>query len=297
MERGALAAALMILGMLLIPVGDAISKHLQEVGPYGPGFLAWSRFSIGALIFVPLALARPRWRPPRPLGAYLGRQIVRAALISGTIVCIITAVGKAPLADVYGAFFIGPAVSMLLARLLLGEPVSGAERAAVGLGLAGVALVTRPGLGPGPLISEGLAWALAAGALYGAFLTATRWAAGKTPPMAQMAGHLGLGALITAPLGVGDLIEHGAVETGWVALMAVSSALANLFAVAAYALARAAALAPLVYAQILSAAALGWIGFGALPDAPALAGLGLILAAGLVLALGRRATGPREGTG
>jgi drug/metabolite transporter (DMT)-like permease len=42
-----------------------------------------------------------------PVGDAIGRLIVRGAFITGTITLIVTAVSKSPIADVFGAFFIG----------------------------------------------------------------------------------------------------------------------------------------------------------------------------------------------
>lgn len=267
-------AAMMALGMLLIPVSDGIAKLLLGMTDYQPAFLAWSRFALGICVVAPVALMLGAFRG---LGwPFIRGQAVRGALIAATITLIVTGAGKAPLADVFGAFFIGPVVATILAALLLKERVKPLEWWAVALGFAGVMLVIQPS----GEMHEGLVWGFVAGCCYGAFLTATRWTANTAPPMAQLAGQLFFGLLFLAPLGVGDLAAHGLQSPGWLIAMGTSSALANLFALFAFRQARAAYLAPVVYVQIIGAMTIGWMVFGDIPDLLAFAGLLLILAAG-----------------
>ena len=58
---------------------------------------------------------------------------------------------------------------------------------------------------------------------------------------------------------------------------------------AAYERAQASALAPFHFAELAAATAVGWIVFGEMPDAPAVAGIALILAAGLLATWGEPA--------
>jgi drug/metabolite transporter (DMT)-like permease len=272
-----MGVALMALGMMLIPVGDAIAKHIAAVAPHAPPFLAWSRFVIGVAVIGPVCLWAGAFRG---LGRFfLLSQLVRGVAITGAILFMITAVGKASLADVFGAFFIGPVVSTLLARFVLREEVRRREWAALALGFVGVALVARPGIE----MSEGLVWALAGGVSYGAYQAATRWTAGSAPPLAQNFAQMAVGTAILAPFGAPDLVAHGVEAGGWVIAMALSSLTANLLTILAYHHARAGVLAPIIYLQILSATGLGWVAFGDLPDLVGAIGLAVICSSALVL--------------
>lgn len=268
--------------MVLLPAGDAIAKHLAAVTAYGAGFLAWSRFVVGLALIAPLAVGSGQMRGLT--GMFLLRQALRGGLVASAITCVINALETAPLADVYGAFFVGPTAAIVLARLLLHEQVRPGEWAAVLLGFAGVLLIVRP---TGAL-TPGLLWALAAGMSFGGFLVATRWAAGTAPPLAQLTGQLFFGLAFLAPLGMGDLLRLGVEAPGWLLAMALSSALANLLQLFAVRQAGAAMLAPVVYVQIVAATALGWVLFADRPDAWTLAGLAVILTAGLCRVRWRR---------
>lgn len=274
MRRETAALLLMCASAALIPVGDAVAREISAATAIPPGLVAFARFALGAALFLPLAAATgqaPTFEP-----RFLAAAVLRGACVTGGIFGMVTAVSLAPLADAFGAFFLAPAISTGLAALLLGERPTRGDLASLGLGLVGVALVTRPGA----TMNEGLLWALGAGVCYGAFNAATRWAAPLGRPMGQLAAQLVVGACLTAPFGLPELGRAGEAPL-LLAASALSSALANLFLVMAYARERAAALAPLIYLQLPSAALLGWAVFGDLPDALAAAGLALIVAAGL----------------
>jgi drug/metabolite transporter (DMT)-like permease len=290
MNSPAAGVALMALAMVLLPAGDAIAKHLTAITAYGAGFLAWSRFVVGLALVAPAAAAGGQFRGLGPM--FLLRQAIRGGLVAGAIVFVINAVKSAPLADVYGAFFVGPTAAIVLARLLLHEPVRPREWVAVLLGFAGVLLIVRPTGAVGP----GLLWALAAGLSFGGFLVATRWAAGTAPPLAQLAGQLFFGFAFLLPLGIGDLLRVGIEAPGWLVAMALSSALANLLQLLAVRHAGAVVLAPVVYLQIVAATAFGWALFGDRPDGWTFAGLCVILLAGLCRVPSRRRAGPPDVT-
>lgn len=246
----------MAAAMVLLPVGDAIGKHLTEVTLYSGIFLAWSRFVVGSALAGPYALATGAFRG---LGwGFVLRQVVRGCLVASAITCVLKAVAHAPLADVYGAFFIGPALATVLAVVVLKERVSRAEWTAVLFGFAGVLLIVQPHGDMG----VGLLWALVAGCCYGSFMVATRWAATSGPPMAQLAGQMLVGMICLAPLGAHEVARHGLAEGSWILMAALTSAASNLLQILAFRQAGAAYLAPIVYMQIIAATALSWVVFG-----------------------------------
>ncbi len=268
--------AMMALGMLLIPVGDAITKHLLVIAPYNADFLAWSRFVIGGVILIPIAVFGGFFKN---LGFdFYKKQAVRGLLLAATITCIITATKYESLSNVYGAFFIGPALATVLAVLILKERVRPIEWLAVAVGFAGVLLVVRPGFD----IGTGIFWALAAGTGYGSFLVATRWAANSGPPLAQLAAQMFFGFMALASFGINDLVTHGIREPVLLLAQGLSSGLANMLSIMALARAPAAYLAPIVYVQILSATAISLLFFADIINPVAGIGLGLIVCAGLI---------------
>ncbi len=264
----------MTAGMLCIPIGDTFAKLAAETTSHSGITLAWARFVLGAVLIAPLTL----WltRVPALSSRFLGAQVLRGLLLSAVIVCIITAVSLVPLADTFGAFFVGPAVATVLARTLLAEHVRRIEWFAVIAGFAGVLLIVKPQ----GAVAPGLIWALAAGCFYGGYLTAVRWTAPVGPPLVQLAGQLCVGAVALTPLAVWVAPSLSLEAPALLLGSGISSAVANLFAIVALGFARAAVLTPLVYCQLVGATALGWLVFGDLPDLWSAAGLLIIAVAG-----------------
>lgn len=273
------AAALMTAGMMFIPLGDSFAKLALLETAYSNFTIAWTRFAIGLAMVLPIAVIAGKCR--NLSASFWKAQLLRGSLIAATIACIITAVGQIPLADAFGAFFIGPAIATLLARFVISEPVSRAEWVAVVAGFIGVLFVIKPASILGGTIAPGQLLALTGGCLYGCYLAATRWTSRVGPPLAQLAGQLGVGMVLLAPLAVGDLIEHGLQSPHLLLGSGASSAIGNLLAIIAFGIVRAATLAPLVYSQLIAATLLGWLIFDELPDAATAFGLAIILLAGL----------------
>jgi len=92
--------------------------------------------------------------------------------------CILTALKTEEVANVFGAFFVGPLVAYTLSVVLLKEHSSLPRVALLLVGFVGVLLVVKPGFG----MTSGLLIAMIAGVLHGSYLVATRWLAGDYRP-------------------------------------------------------------------------------------------------------------------
>lgn len=269
----------MTVGMILIPVGDALAKFISTQSTYTPGFLAWSRFAFGVIFLLPVGLllkvfdGRDR--------AFYYRQALRGFCISMTLVFIITAVTLSPLADVFGAFFIGPIIATILSVLILGERVSWLGWLSVVLGFIGVIMVVQPGFHG----SSGVYYALLAGIFYGSFLTATRWAANSGPPFAQLIAQTLFGFVFLLPFGINgiyNLSGDGLQTPTLILLMGFTSAAANLASIMALKRASAAYLAPVVYLQVVAATIISVMFFKDSINALAMAGLAVIVFTGIL---------------
>lgn len=269
------AAAIMFIAMSFIPAGDSAGKLLSSVHGAPPIFIAASRFLVGALIVLPFVL-RDGWRIYSDWRLWL-----RGLMLTGGIVSIQIALKTAPLADVFAAFFIGPAFSTVLAIVLLREPLDLRRAVLLGLGFGGVLMVVRPGLEAAP----GLEYAVLAGMFYGAYLTASRWLGGVVAPRILLFSQLALSAVVTVPIALPHIPEI-TTEIAWLTLAsAICSMLGNGLLILAYRIELASRLAPLVYFQLVAATVLGWMIFGDLPDLLTWAGLAMILGSGIASAL------------
>ncbi|MEO0677062.1 MAG: DMT family transporter [Pseudomonadota bacterium] len=263
------AVLIMLLGMALIPLGDTFGKLAIEEG-VEPFFVAFTRFLIAAFVLIPFL----------PNGAFRAlldwRMWLRAALIGCAISSILTALSTEPIANVFGAFFLGPIVAYTLSAWLLKEPASLARTVLLLIGFAGVVMVVQPG----PGMRVGILFAVLAGCFYGSFLTASKWLVDAAPPLTLLFSQLAIAALLTAPLGLSAIPPLDV----WTSVLITGSSLAsmggNLLLIVAFSLAHSTRLAPFVYFQILAATALGWAVFGTLPDLLALFGMALLVASG-----------------
>ncbi len=276
------AVAVMVLAMSLIPVGDTFNKAAANASTHGVATLAWWRFVVGSVLVLPIALCLARsWRPHR---AFLAAAALRGALIAGGIGCITRALTEVPLADVFGAFFIAPFVSLVLARVVLGEAVRRSDWLAVALGFAGVLLVVRPGFGMAP----GIGWAVLAGCFYGSYITATRATARIGRPLSQLAGQLVSGLVVLTPLAIADAVPLWPQVPGLLVGSGLASGTGNLLAIIALSIGSTGLLAPLIYSQLVMAAVLSVAIFGDPITPVAAGGLLLIVLAGLSRVIWRR---------
>ena len=261
---------IMLIAMSLIPSGDTAGKLLTSDHGVSPFFVAWSRFAIGAVLILPFATLQMRrlWRDTRIW--------LRAMLFAAGITSIQIALTTEPIATVFAAFFIGPALSYLLAVYFLREPFDKRRALLVFGGFMGVLIVVRPGMGGG----IGMGWAVFAGICYGSFLTMSRGLSTVATPIELTISQLMICALLLLPVGAAQWPHMSAAVGALAVTSAVCSLAGNLILLYAYRIAPATTLAPLVYLQLLGAVLLGWSVFGALPDGPTWVGLCLIILAG-----------------
>ena len=272
MQRDVLRALpLMLLAMTLIPAGDTAGKLLGEAG-VAPVFTAWSRFALGAIMVLPFVLHLSPLRLLRDWRVWL-----RGLLLAGGILSILTALRTEPVANVFGAFFVGPILAYGLSAWLLREGFSRVRMVLLGIGFLGVLLVVKPGFGMTP----GLGFAVLAGVFYGAFLTASRWLSEIARPGVLLFSQLAVGAVALAPFGLAALPVLAPTISALTLGSALGSMLGNLCLILALRMAPASQLAPFVYTQLIAATALGWAVFGALPDALTFVGLAVLLISGL----------------
>ena len=268
----------MLIGMMLIPTGDAASKLLSNSHGYHPFFIAWARFAVGSFLVLPFI--------PRSCFTVFRNPVAwgRGFLLATGISVITFAVALEDLANVFAVFFIGPIISYILAAIFLKEAVTLPRSALLFLGFTGILLIARPGFG----FSIGLACALFAGCAYGVFLTLSRLAAGQEEPKALLFSQMLIATVLCTPMALIYWPEQLFASPAMLAISGGASMLGNMFLILAYGLAPATRLAPFVYFQLVGALLLGWGVFGTLPDIWGLAGLALLMISGFGSALLRR---------
>lgn len=268
-----LAVALMLLGVASIALGDTAGKLLGGVFGVAPFFIAWSRFAFGAALIAPLV----NWKSFRIEFLFDWRVVLRALLIVGGIVCILTALKTTSLATVFGAFFIGPIVAYFLGALILKESITREKTLLIIIGFGGVLLVTRPSLE----MDAGVIFALLAGVFYGSFVVATKWLVKVAQPLEMLFSQLIIGTVILLPFGLWTTPELSWPLVSIVLASAGFSLLGNFFLILATQRAAASSLAPILYFQLIFVAGLGYFVFDDIPDATTIGGLIILVFSGI----------------
>ncbi len=260
-----------VLAMTLIVGGDAAATVLTGAG-FPQTFVAWTRFALAAALLAPLCgLVRADFAQFRDWRLYL-----RAGLIVGGIVSILTALKTEPMANVFAGFFVGPVVSYFLSAALLGERITPLRTFLLLISFAGVLLVVRPGFG----MTTGMGFAILAGCFHGSYLVATRWLAGQFRPRFLLFSQLTIGAVLLSPFALSPIPDLTLPLFGLITISALGSAGGNLLLVLVNRTTPAGVVAPLIYSQLLAAMVIGWAVFGQWPDGISLFGLVIIMVAG-----------------
>jgi drug/metabolite transporter (DMT)-like permease len=281
-RRRAAGTAMILASAVVWPFMDAIAKRLAAEG-WPTAQIAWGRYAANVLLLAPLVVARHGARSvlpsPRPL------HLLRALLPVGVTVLLFHGFAHVPFAEATALRFVNPLLITALSGPVLGERVGLPRWLAVGAGFAGALLVVKPGTAV--FTWHSLA-PLGAAACFAAAAVLNRKLSGDVPAVATTL-HIGLvGVVAVLPLaGLGGWRPPDASFVAWLVLMAVFGGLALWFITAGYERAEASFLAPFHYVELGVATAIGVAIFGEVPDALAGAGIALIVAAGLWVALRR----------
>lgn len=268
----ALLVFVILLGMTLIPLGDTAGKMLMGLGAQ-PIFVAWSRLFIGFAVILPLSGIK--FAEIKLL--FNWRLLFRASLFIAAVTCLINAARTESIANVFGAFFIGPLLSYFFAAIFLKEKITFLRSVLLLVGFCGALMVIKPGFG----MTTGLGFATLSGFFYGSLLVVTRWLAGSYRPHLILLSTLLTGAVVLMPLGVNSLPQ---VDTQIIILVLVSalgSAFGNLIIVKVSQKLPASVVAPFVYTQLIAATVFSVLVFDSWPDALSLIGLTILFVSGL----------------
>ncbi|NBB49335.1 EamA family transporter [Rhizobium sp. CRIBSB] len=268
--------AVMLLGMLLFALNDAMGKWL--VASYGLGQIIFIR-SVAALIilapFIWMAGRKPILEAERP-----GLQLARVVLSTLELFCFYYAVMYLPLADVMTYWLAAPIYVAAAAPFLLGEKVGWRRWTAIGLGFVGVIITLEPSSAmftmPALISIIGTA-AFAFMMLSGRSLRNTP---DKTLVLFQTAGA-GLAGLAFAPFDWTPLTSI--TEILLLGLLGIVAMSAHMLVNRALKISDAATVAPLQYTLLLWAVVFGYLFFDEVPRVTMVIGASLIVGSGLFI--------------
>jgi drug/metabolite transporter (DMT)-like permease len=267
----------MLMAVACFSLMDAGMKQLASSYPTLQVTFLRGAASLPFVLVWVLATAGPRSLVPKRWALHL----LRGALGMAMIGCFVYALRSLPLSTAYTIYFVAPLLIAALSVPLLGEHVGPRRWIAIGIGLIGVLVVLRPGVG-GFISVPGLMVLLAATAYAVAAITVSMLTRTDTPQsmvvwfLVIMAVGAGLLALPDwQPLQLG----HAALIAG----MGLAGAGGQVALTRAFQLGEASLIAPLEYTGLVWV--IGWdlLFWGALPDRFTWLGAAIIVASGLYL--------------
>ncbi|GGB64710.1 DMT family transporter [Blastomonas aquatica] len=284
-DNVAAGMAYALAGFALLSVGDGLIKSTAGLWP-GMAVAAL-RFLMGAvgLGIVLLVIEGPKgFRFPSPKV-----QLARGFFLAAATLTFFSSIFLMPLATAVSIQFMAPLLTAVISAILYRETISPGRWIATLVAFVGVIIVLRPSFAD-------LGWAAllplaAAFGMSGLMITNARAAGTGSVLLMQF-----LVAAIAAPLlilaaTIGHFSGYPPLQVGWpaahvfvvCATVAVSASFAHMLIYTATVRGSAAAVAPMVYVQILVAIGIGVIFYGDYPDLVALAGTGVIIASGIYL--------------
>ncbi|MBV9079390.1 MAG: DMT family transporter [Methylobacteriaceae bacterium] len=271
------AIGLMCLAVVMFSGCDTTAKWLGR--SIDPMMTAWARYASNVL-WVGLFL-NPITTPGILATRRLGLQVFRSVLLVGCTVLNFYALRYLQLTQTTAIQFAMPLLVALLAGPMLGEWAGPRRLAAIGVGFAGVLVVTRPGLGslhPAALLS------VVGTVLYAIYALVTRVLA-RHDSSATTLAYSGLAGLAILTPVLPFVWSNPPGPLVWLGMLAVGgfAALGHWLLILAHARAPAPVLSPFIYTQIVWMTGSGYLVFGDLPDGWTVVGAAIVVASGLYL--------------
>ncbi|MFO1175367.1 MAG: DMT family transporter [Paracoccaceae bacterium] len=287
--------ALMLGFCVIAPLIDVSSKLAAQGVPVGT--ITLGRFVVQALLMLPVTLVMGF--PLALSGRALWLSLARAFVSILSTYAFIAALRVMPLADALSIAFVEPFIILLIARLVLKEPVGARRLGACVVGFLGCLLVIQPSFvhfGPVALFPLGTALCFAL------YILITRALSRLVHPVPMQFHTAIIAALMCLPmLLAGQALGETSLALVWpqglfllwcfcVGLAATVSHMSMTFALR---FAPSSVLAPLHYLEIVTAALLGYLVFGDFPNGLTWTGIAIIVSSGLYIIHRERITARR----
>jgi len=266
-----------LMATALFAVQDGTSKYLA--GSYPPQFFIMIRYWLFAVFVVMLVARRPggiraalNTRMPK-------LQIFRGVLLAAQIIVMVEGFHRLGLAGTQALFALHPLLATLLALPILGERIGWHRGTAIFVGFIGVMVILRPGTG---LMRPEVLFGVVAGVMMATYTVTTRLvsrADGSSMPAFFWLGVAGAAALTL--VGPFYWTTMRLADWGWLLLHSTVAMIGHYFLIRGLEATEAVRIQPFTYLQIVYAVPIGAFVFGERVDAPMLAGMAIVIGAGL----------------
>lgn len=272
------AIVAMLVAMASLSTQDSLAKLLMT--SLAPVLIVWARYTLQTLLAGVSVLRRSGEQPLRTRRP--GLQALRGSLVVLASACGYAALERMPVAEFTAVYCLVPLTVTLAGRWCLHEAVRPAVWGCVALGIAGVLLVVRPGSAVDPV---GTLLALCGVACYTGFQLLTTVLARHDSPLCihfytSVQGMAVFSLLV--PLFWPEAWTAGALLL--LGAVALAGTVGQYAMVLAFARAPVSVVSPYLQTAIVFSALWGWVLFEHVPDAWAVAGMGLIAASGVAVA-------------
>lgn len=264
---------------------DSSAKWLLESGALLL-LVVWFRYVVHlvlSLVIVVPAKGKQILRSAHPR-----YQVLRGGFMLSATLAGFTALSYLPQAQTTAIGFLAPLLVLAVAPWILKEPPRISRWVATITGFVGVIIVVRPGSGLSPI---GTLFGLLTACLMAGQYTVNRLVykdnAFTTLIWSGLVGSVTVSIILIPFLpSVPDLVSGLSVGQ-WVVLLSTGfwGALGHVLQIQAYRNASASLLSPFFYSEIMSAAILGWMIWGDMPDLATWLGIGIIVGSGLSIML------------
>ena len=278
---------LVVLATLAFALADVVTKQQAMRHPVSVVVAVRYLVNLGLLsLLLGPRLGSGLWRTNRP-----ALVIVRGLCLALASLTMGLALRLMPVGETVAIVYLSPFAVMLLAIPLLGERVGPLGWTFAAVGFLGVLLIVRPGGGLAPL---GVVFALLNAGCATAYHLLTRYLAHSESTIAMLYQAALVGSGIFCVLALPSLgnLTVGVADLAMMILLGVLMTVGHFLFTAAYREAPASLLAPVNYLHLFWAGGLGWLVFGHLPDGWSLAGMALVCASGVAVAVRAYAAKP-----
>jgi drug/metabolite transporter (DMT)-like permease len=262
---------------VLLPVMNGVAKLLGE--HYNSLQISWAR-AFGHIVFMSVAFL-PRYgfgmlRSRRP-----GLQLVRSTLLFSSNLCFFFAITFIPIAEAASISLTAPLIVALLAWPMLGERTTIGRLMALAVGFIGVLIVIRPGT---ELFHPATLLVVCSATFYGIYQILTRRVGPFDPPETSA-----IYSSVVASFGLLVVLPFVWKTPDSAFTLLLFCSLGVLGSLGHYCVARALiyapanVISPFQYFQLIGSVAVGYLIFGALPDAVTWMGAAIIVSAGLYI--------------
>ena len=275
-QRTRLGIITMCAVALIFAIQDTMSRHLGAA--YSPLLIVMLRFWFFAAFSLVIVSRQPGGvraaiRSRRPLV-----QVARGVLLIADVVLTVVAFVSLGLVNTHAVFAIYPLMIVALSGPVLGERIGWRRWTAVGVGFAGILLILDPRQGS---VSAMMGVALVAALCFALYGVLTRLVSREDDAMTSFLWTSLIGAVGMTPLGLMAWEPLAAEDWGMMALLCLCAAASHWLLIRAYTLAEASVLQPFAYTQLAWVSLFGIVFFGEHLAPNVLAGVVIVVGAGL----------------